>query len=131
MWHDLSLVDVVRTRYLDLAQLLEVRFKCPSDAVAELTLWRTIPRRVRWIGHLLHRMDPDYFAPDRELVKLALRSTSLRELQVEVSNHQYHHPPYGFFRGLLRVRVSGQRLVSLGGEVFKTAQVLERETLQA
>jgi len=69
----------------------------------------------RPVGKLRWRLDPDYFAPDVALIETVADCTSVSEVSVELSWHRYTIPPAGLQRGLMRARLSGQRLMNLAG----------------
>ena len=66
---------------------------------------------LRWVRR-------SHFDSDLELIRAVADCTTLEELRTEVIYQHHHRPTSGFWRGLMRVRVSGQRLVNLGAELL-------------
>ena len=58
--------------------------------------------------------------PDRELIRQAGETTSLDELKSELIGFFNAHPPSGWLRKRMKVRLSGQSLTNLAGRLFET-----------
>ena len=74
-------------------------------------LRRCFPRHHKLVGQWLWRLYPGNFASDLELIRAVATCTSLMELRAELANHLYHHPNRGFWRRVVRARLSGQQLL--------------------
>lgn len=70
------------------------------------------------VGKLRWLLDRDYFANDAMLIQAVADCTSVSEVSVELCWHRASRPPYGFQRGFLRARVSGQRLLDLASSIL-------------
>jgi hypothetical protein len=90
----------------------------PPEAFEEAVLWRCVPPRHFWIGKLRWRLDRGYFENDLELIRTVADCTNLDEVQEEITLHYSTKPNYGFQRGFLRARLSGQRLADLASTVL-------------
>lgn len=90
----------------------------PAGRFEAAVLWHCLPPRHRFIGRLRWRFTPGYFANDLELIRAVAECTSLSDLRAELSAWRYNQPNYGFQRGVLRARLSGQRLVNLAGKLL-------------
>lgn len=88
------------------------RFKLPLDSFEEVLLWRCFHRRGLLFGRILWRIDRPYFNVELELIRELSGCTSVEEVQAEMDDFRYHHPPTGFLRDTLHVRVSGQHLLN-------------------
>jgi hypothetical protein len=88
------------------------RFRLPLDGFEEDLLWRCFHRRGLLIARLLWRLNRRYFEVELELIRSLADCASLEEVQAELDDFRYHHPPTGLLRDTLHVRVSGQRLLN-------------------
>ena len=90
----------------------------PPDAFEEAVLWRCVPQKYHFIGRLRWRLDRGYFKYDLELIEAVGGCVTHDEVQEEISLHYSTRPNYGFGRGLLRARLSGQLLADLASKVL-------------
>jgi hypothetical protein len=84
-----------------------------GEAFERDVLLQCIPPQHLLIGRLVWRFGRGYFRKDIELIREVANCTNLGELHTELSDHQYKNSNRGFWRGFLRLRLSGQRLVDL------------------
>lgn len=98
------------------------KFHCPPEKFEEEVLWRCLQPRSALIARLLWKWVPDFYQPDFDLISEIKDLTAVDDLSSEIGVVRYHQPVRGMIRGRLRVRVSGQRLVDLGDELFKSAE---------
>ena len=88
------------------------------DAFAEAVLWHCVPPAHHFIGRLRWWLDRGYFQNDLELIQNIANCTTQDELQDEITLHYSIKPNYGFERGYLRARLSGQRLADLASSLL-------------
>ena len=88
------------------------------EALEDAVLWHCLYPHARPVARLLRRARRRYFEPDFDLIRAVAECTALSGMAAEVNVHGYHHANAGFWRRLLRVRVSGQRLLDLGEELL-------------
>jgi hypothetical protein len=93
-------------------------FGTSFGAYEEEVLWRCFYPKAVLPGKLLRRINPRCFDPDLELVRQIAECTTVNEIRAEMGDFRYHRPLCGFLRKVLRVRLSGQRLVNLGARLL-------------
>ncbi len=84
--------------------------RCRDDEFVPHIFWRCLYRQALPIAGLILLVHPDYFAPDRDLITFAGRTTSLRQFNEEVRDFVKDRRNRGWWRASLRVRVSAHRL---------------------
>jgi hypothetical protein len=93
-------------------QLFCARHKCQpaefDDKVFRLCFY---PKRY-YLGRLLALFDKDLFDVDYALIEAVKAQTSMREIRTEIESYRFNNRPRGLFRGWLKVRISGQRLLN-------------------
>ena len=94
------------------------KFGCASDSYAEVVFWHCLYPHAVWPAKLIRRLYRYYFDLDFELLDLIAGCTEPHELRALVDSHRYHHPTQSLLRGLLRIRLSGQRVINLGGHLL-------------
>jgi hypothetical protein len=94
------------------------KLRIPEDGFEEAVLWRCIPPHHLLIGKLQWRFHRAYFNSDLKLIRLVADCTSLAYLRAGLSYYLSSKPNYGFQRGLLRARMSGQRLVNFASTLL-------------
>jgi hypothetical protein len=60
-----------------------------------------------------------FFVEDLALVRQAGEAVELPDLVTLVNSFRFHNPPSGLVRGLLRARISGTRLLTVGRDLFR------------
>lgn len=103
---------------------LQVRFirarALPSEKAADLLLRGAVPPVKRPLFLLLDAFSPDLFRVDREVVSDVLRSRSVEEVHQAITYmHSRMRRPHNFFRDVLGIRISGQRLLRLALHLFE------------
>lgn len=93
-------------------------FDCLPEAFAERVFWHCHHRRSLPLGRLIWQFDRSFYDSDLEMVRSVAECTTTAELSAEVGSFRYHNQTYGFWRKLLHVRLSGQRLVDLGSKLL-------------
>lgn len=89
------------------------RFDISPDAYEQELLWRCFFPSALALGKLLWLVNPDYFNEDLELIRNVADCVRVAEVRLELNNHRYHRPLRGLAQRILRLRISGQRLVEL------------------
>jgi hypothetical protein len=87
------------------------RLQIPPEGFEETVLWQCLPPRHLLIGKIRWRFDRAYFKDDLELIRSVADCTDLEELRAELTYFRSLKRNSGFQRGILRARLSGQRLV--------------------
>lgn len=93
-------------------------FDIPPEAFEEEVLWRCFYPNAVHLGRLRWRWNPRYFDADLQLIREVTDCTTVSEMRAELNDFRYHRPISGFQRKVLRIRVSGQRLIALGTELL-------------
>jgi hypothetical protein len=93
-------------------------FRCAPEAYERTVFRRCLYRHAVWPALLLHQFSPDYFRLDFELIRVVASMTDTEQVWAEVRLHRAEHPPVGFLRRNLRLRVSFQRLLDLSTHLF-------------
>lgn len=90
----------------------------PPEAFEEEVLWRCLYPDTVWLGKLLWQINPRCFDPDIELIQQVSDCTTASEMRAELNDFRYHQPVCGFLRKVLRIRLSGQRLVDFASKLL-------------
>ena len=94
------------------------RFNVSPESFREKVLWRCHHRRALLLGRWFWRHRRSHYDKDLEMVRAVAECTSLSELRAEMNNFLYHNPPIGFWRKIVHVRLSGQRLVDTAAKIM-------------
>ena len=94
------------------------KFGCAPEAYAETVFWRCLYPHAHTAARILGSVWPQFFQADRELIRELGATASRNAFGKELDAHRYHHPPDGFLRGTLKLRVSGRRLMALAIELL-------------
>ena len=97
-------------------------FDCLPDDYNEAVLWLCIFPQAVLLARIIWRLIPDYFDYDFEMIQQIKNVTSLEDLQFEINDFYYRHPPAGFLRRQLHIRLSGERLVTIANDLFNPPQ---------
>ncbi len=81
-----------------------------GEEFASFLFWRCLYRRAVPLVPLLRAMDPDYFAPDRELIARVARVQTMRELGEELRDFSEDSRNRSWLRRFGRVRLSTRRV---------------------
>ena len=98
--------------------LLCESLKCLPEDLNETVFWLCLFPQALLLARLLWRCHRGYFRPDFELLEQIKGVTNSDDLLAELNDFRRRHPPTGFLRGFLKVRLSGQALLALGNRVF-------------
>jgi hypothetical protein len=94
------------------------QFGCNPDEYERVVFWHCLHGHAVVPARVIHWVCPSFFEGDLELLRTVARSADLNELGVELNNYRYQQRATGLVRGVLRVRISGQRILNLGARVF-------------
>jgi hypothetical protein len=94
------------------------KFGCTPGTYAETVFQHCLYPHAAWPVRLIQRLHPNYFDLDFELLDLIATCTEPQQLRSLVDSHRYHHPPQSLLQGFLRIRLSGQRVINLGGRLL-------------
>jgi hypothetical protein len=94
------------------------RFGISPEAFEEEVLWRCCYHRAMLLGTLIRHVNQRYYDLDLELIRQIADCTTVGEMRAEMTEFRYHHPIRGYLRKVLRIRLSGQRLVDLGAKLL-------------
>ena len=96
-------------------------YKCAPEDFSQTAFWRCLFPNGHMLARLIWRVNRACFGPDFELLQQVKDLKSSEEIRQEIGDFYYHHPARGFIRGVLRVRISGQRLLDLADRLFGRA----------
>jgi hypothetical protein len=95
--------------------------RCRREEFVAHVFWRCLERPAVPLALFVGLLRPGYFAADRELILAAGRARTLREINEELADFARDPRNRGFGRGLLRLRVSADRLRRLARAQLPTA----------
>jgi hypothetical protein len=102
----------------DFQRLFCAKHACPPHKYARRVFWECACPEGRWVIRLLRVIRPGIFQPDFDLIEQIKNVTSFTQFQRTVDCHEVKHVPTGFWRLLLRARLSHERLMHLAETVF-------------
>ncbi|MCX7872336.1 MAG: hypothetical protein N2487_03525 [Verrucomicrobiae bacterium] len=73
---------------------------------------------VIFLARMMWVLNRKMFYGDLEMLRQLGRTTNTRELRYELESFRHYHPPRGFLRRDLKVRVSGRRLLKIASRLF-------------
>src|ERR1041384_5730148 len=94
------------------------RFNIAPEAFERAVFWQCLYPHEGLLARVIERLRPGFFDGDLELIRTVGDCTSSADVSVEVGDYRYHQPPTGVWRRVIRVRVSGQRLLDLSAKCF-------------
>jgi hypothetical protein len=97
-------------------------FGCAPERWERIVFWRCLYEHAEFPARLILRFHPSFFDRDLQLIRAIAGASSVSELENETNDHYYRHPPMGFLRASLRIRVSGRKILTLGIKVFGTTR---------
>jgi len=86
---------------------------CRPDRFVAQLFWRALHPHARLLVPVISFLEPEYFAPDRELLGRVGQTRTLRELNEELRDFTLDSRNRGWWRGRAHVRISTQRLRAL------------------
>jgi hypothetical protein len=95
------------------------RFEHPQENFEQRVFWNALHPETKPMAFLIRWVRPSYFASDLDCIRSIGTAESKQEVRAIVASLQYD-PAFkrGFFRGFLRVRISGRRLTRLAARVL-------------
>lgn len=93
-------------------------FGVSPEVFEEDVLWRCFYPEAVSMGKFFWRWKRRYFDVDFELIREVADCTTVSGMRDEMNDFRYHRPISGFWRKVMHVRLSGQRLVALGTELL-------------
>ncbi len=98
------------------------RFKCPVSQFEEKVFRKCLYWHARPFAPVLRLLMPKLFAEDFKFIRYLGASTGLREAVVDLMNFRDTNlGRAGFWRGELKLRVSGRKASKLAQELFRTS----------
>lgn len=95
------------------------RFQCPPERYEMAAFWRCMFRHALPLAWFIRRRDPGFFSEDLDLIREVGALTNPDLFKNEVNYfHGRNLRHKSWVRTLLRVRVSGNRLIKLRRRVF-------------
>jgi hypothetical protein len=95
------------------------RFEYAQENFEKRVFWNTVHPEMKLVAFLINCLRPKFFRSDIDCIRSIATAESKQEVRAIVNSLQYD-PAFkqGFFRGFLRVRISGRRLTRLAGKVL-------------
>ena len=94
-------------------------FDYPQENFEQRVFWNALHPEAKPVAFLIRCLRPKFFASDLDCIRSIAAAESKHEVRAIINSLQYD-PTFkrGFFRGFLRVRISGRRLMHLAGKVL-------------
>lgn len=95
------------------------RFEHPHENFENRVFWNALHPEMKPVALLIRWLRPSFFRSDLDCIRSIAHAESKEEVRAIINSLQYD-PTFkrGFFRGVLRVRISGRRLTRLAGRVL-------------
>jgi hypothetical protein len=95
------------------------RFEYPHENFEQRVFWNALHPQVKPMAFLISCLRPSFFRSDLDCIRSIATAETKQEIRVIIASLQYD-PTFnrGFFRGFLRVRISGRRLARLASKVL-------------
>jgi hypothetical protein len=95
------------------------RFECRSDKFEKKLFWQAINPNAKPLAFIMNCIDRDFFYKDFDYIQRLAAASAKREVLAIVNSFPFDpHFGKGFLRGVLRVRISGRRLIEISEQVF-------------
>ena len=95
--------------------------KCSREEFGEKVFWFCLYPQALLLARLIWRLNRAYFRPDVEFIEQVRNLTSSNAVREELNRFRYYHRATGFFRGYLKVRISGKQVLNLADGLFSKA----------
>jgi len=89
------------------------RFGCPPEEYEKRVFWKCLYRRSLPLAVLVHMFKRPFFNLDLQTIRQIGFARNTQEFRTELENFRYDYRMQGGLLRLLRVRVSGKRLMAL------------------
>lgn len=93
-------------------------FGCDPSRYQTRTLRRGLFLRARLIYWMMHFLRPNFFYEERQLVETIGRKSRVSDIKYDIDFYQHKYVSSSTRRGILHVRLSGNRLLRLVREVY-------------
>ncbi|MGC8744355.1 MAG: hypothetical protein ACP5T0_10805 [Verrucomicrobiia bacterium] len=94
-------------------------FGYKKDDYYKTVFYRSLYPHTLLPAKILMKIHPALFLDDFELLRLVATAASADEVSEIVTRFIYENPPRGIIRGLLKIRISPERLIFLASEIMK------------
>ena len=97
------------------------RFAYQQEHFERHLFWNTVHPEIKVVAFLIRCFRPSFFRSDLDCIR-SLATAETKEEARAIVNSLNFDPNFkrGFFRGFLRVRISGRRLTRIAGKVLTT-----------
>ena len=95
--------------------------QCSPEDFDNRVFWLCIYPHAVLPARLIGRVNRDYFKQDLELIERIKHLSKSKEVELELERFRYSRGSQGFLRGVLKMRISGRRLMDLAGRLFAEA----------
>ena len=97
------------------------RFEYPQDKFEQRVFWNAMNPEIKLVAFFISCLRPSFFRSDLDCVRSLGTAETKQEVRAIVDSLRFD-PDFkrGFFRGFLRVRISGRRLNRLASKVQMT-----------
>ena len=95
------------------------RFEFPQENFERRVFWNALHPQAKPLALLIRFLRPNFFHSDFDCIRSVATAETKQEVCAIINSLQYD-PAFkrGFFRGLLRIRISGRRLTRLAAKVL-------------
>lgn len=101
------------------------QFHCAPHYFERRVLRQCFHRYAQWPCRFLLNFFPSYFEQDLELIGLLGQTRRFSDCKEQLAIFRAKYKPAGFFRGRLKIRASGRKILRLAKSVFHS-HVLHR-----
>jgi hypothetical protein len=95
------------------------RFAYAQENFEKHVFWNVMHPEIKPVAFLINCLRPSFFRSDLDCIRSIATAETKQEVRTIVNSFQYD-PRFkrGFFRGFLRVRISGRRLTLLANKIL-------------
>ncbi len=95
-------------------------YRCAPAQFEERALKKLLYPHARLMAPFLMAVNPDFFFQDLRLIQHLRQSTDVRDATNDLMNFKDAAANQGFWRGSLRLRISGRKAGKLARQLFST-----------
>lgn len=96
------------------------RFQCPPAEFEKRAFWRCLYPHATVAARLIQLVNPDYFEPDLRTLRHIGNASTVTHLLAEVNSFRADYRMRSrFLYDVLRLRISGKRVLRLASEVMR------------
>jgi hypothetical protein len=131
-----SLLNLTMIKSQNFKSLFCERFDCSFETFETFLFWKSVPPGMRPVAFAISQLRPKFFYWDFDHIRQIAQADSKHEITALINALPYDGVlNQGLLRGVLRVRISGHRLMRLAGRSFACKQrskspLLNKTTLQ-